>query len=49
MNGITVDGVHGTVLDGVSVSGAKLDGIRVQARRDRDQELRRRHAREPDR
>ena len=26
-NGITVDGVHGTVLDGVSVSGAKLDGI----------------------
>ena len=29
-NGITVDGVHGTVLDGVSVSGAKLDGIEVQ-------------------
>ena len=28
-NGITVDGVHGTVLDGVSVSGAKLDGIHV--------------------
>ena len=30
MNGITVDGVHGTVLDGVSVSGAKLDGIHVR-------------------
>jgi len=28
-NGITVDGVHGTVLEGVSVSGAKLDGIHV--------------------
>jgi parallel beta-helix repeat protein len=28
-NGITVDGVHGTVLDGVSVSGAELDGIHV--------------------
>ena len=31
-NGITVDGVHGTVLDGVSVSGAKLDGIHVASR-----------------
>jgi nitrous oxidase accessory protein NosD len=30
-NGITVDSVHGTVLDGVSVSGARLDGIEVQA------------------
>jgi parallel beta-helix repeat protein len=29
-NGITVDGVHGTVLDGVTVSGAKLDGIHVR-------------------
>ncbi len=29
-NGITVEGVHGTVLDGVSVSGAKLDGIHVR-------------------
>ncbi len=29
-NGITVDGVHGTVLDRVSVSGAKLDGIHVR-------------------
>ena len=29
-NGITVDGVRGTVLDGVSVSGAKLDGIHVR-------------------
>lgn len=29
-NGITVDGVHGTILDGVSVSGAKLDGIHVR-------------------
>ena len=29
-NGITVDSVHGTVLDGVSVSGAKLDGIHVR-------------------
>ncbi|HEY4347392.1 MAG TPA: right-handed parallel beta-helix repeat-containing protein [Gaiellaceae bacterium] len=28
--GITVDGVRGTVLDGVSVSGAKLDGIHVR-------------------
>ncbi len=28
-DGITVDGVHGTVLDGVSVAGAKLDGIHV--------------------
>jgi parallel beta-helix repeat protein len=30
VNGITVDGVHGTVLDGVSVSGARLDGIHVR-------------------
>jgi hypothetical protein len=30
VNGITVESVHGTVLDGVSVSGAKLDGIHVQ-------------------
>jgi hypothetical protein len=30
-NGITVDGVHGTVLDGVSISGAKLDGIHVRS------------------
>jgi hypothetical protein len=30
LNGITVDNVHGTVLDGVSVSGAKLDGIHVR-------------------
>ncbi|HXY86027.1 MAG TPA: right-handed parallel beta-helix repeat-containing protein [Gaiellaceae bacterium] len=30
VNGITVDNVHGTVLDGVSVSGAKLDGIHVR-------------------
>jgi nitrous oxidase accessory protein NosD len=29
-NGITVEGVHGTVLDGVSVSGSKLDGIHVR-------------------
>jgi hypothetical protein len=29
-NGITVYGVHGTVLDGVTVSGAKLDGIHVR-------------------
>jgi hypothetical protein len=29
-NGITVEGVHGTVLDGVSVSGARLDGIHVR-------------------
>ena len=29
-NGITVDGVHGTTLDGVSISGAKLDGIHVR-------------------
>jgi nitrous oxidase accessory protein NosD len=29
-NGISVYGVHGTVLDGVSVSGAKLDGIHVR-------------------
>jgi hypothetical protein len=30
-NGITVDGYHGTTLDGVSVSGAKLDGIHVRS------------------
>lgn len=30
-NGITVDGVHGTVLDKVTVQGAKLDGIHVRA------------------
>ncbi len=30
VNGITVYGVHGTVLDGVSISGAKLDGIHVR-------------------
>ena len=30
-NGITVDGVHGTVLDNVTVQGAKLDGIHVRA------------------
>jgi hypothetical protein len=30
-NGITVDGVHGTVLDGVSVSRAMLDGIHVRS------------------
>ena len=29
-NGITVEGVRDTVLDGVSVSGAKLDGIHVR-------------------
>ncbi len=29
-NGITVEGVHGTMLDGVSVSGSKLDGIHVR-------------------
>lgn len=29
-NGITVEGVRNTVLDGVSVSGAKLDGIHVR-------------------
>jgi len=29
-NGITVERVHGTVLDGISVSGAKLDGIHVR-------------------
>ena len=29
-NGITVDGVRGTVLDGVTVTGAKLDGIHVR-------------------
>jgi hypothetical protein len=28
-DGITVEGVHGTVLDGVAVSGARLDGIHV--------------------
>jgi hypothetical protein len=30
-NGITVDSVRGTTLDGVSVSGAKLDGIHVRS------------------
>jgi hypothetical protein len=30
-NGIAVDGVHGTVLDHVTVQGAKLDGIHVRA------------------
>ena len=30
-NGITVDGVDGTVLDNVTVQGAKLDGIHVRA------------------
>ncbi len=29
-NGITIDGVHGTVLDGVRISGAELDGIHVR-------------------
>jgi parallel beta helix pectate lyase-like protein len=29
-NGITVDGVHGTVIDGVTVQGATLDGIHVR-------------------
>ena len=28
-DGISVTGVHGTILDGVSVSGARLDGIHV--------------------
>jgi hypothetical protein len=28
-DGISITGVHGTVLDGVSVSGARLDGIHV--------------------
>jgi parallel beta helix pectate lyase-like protein len=31
MNGITVDSVRGTVLDGVSISGARLDGIHVRS------------------
>ena len=31
MNGITVDGVSGTVLDNVTVQGAKSDGIHVRA------------------
>jgi nitrous oxidase accessory protein NosD len=30
LNGITVDHVRGTVLDGVTVQGAKLDGIHVR-------------------
>jgi hypothetical protein len=30
-NGITVDGFNGTKLDGVSVSGARLDGIHVRS------------------
>jgi Right handed beta helix region len=30
VNGITVDGVHGTVIDGVTVTGPKLDGIHVR-------------------
>jgi nitrous oxidase accessory protein NosD len=30
-NGITVDGYSGTTLEGVSVSGAKLDGIHVRS------------------
>jgi len=30
-DGITIEGVRDTVLDGVSVSGAKLDGIHVRA------------------
>jgi len=30
VNGITIDGYRGTMLDGVSVSGAKLDGIHVR-------------------
>jgi len=30
VNGITVDGPHGTVLDHVTVSGAQLDGIHVR-------------------
>ena len=29
-NGISVYGVHGTVIDGVAISGAKLDGIHVR-------------------
>src|SRR5439155_4794225 len=29
-NGITVDGVHNTVLDGVTVQGPRLDGIHVR-------------------
>jgi hypothetical protein len=29
-NGITVDGVRGTVVDGVTVQGSKLDGIHVR-------------------
>src|SRR5262249_39383261 len=29
-NGITVDGHHGTTIENVSVSGAKLDGIHVR-------------------
>jgi hypothetical protein len=29
-NGISIDGVHGTVIDGVTVQGAKLDGIHVR-------------------
>jgi hypothetical protein len=29
-NGITVDGVRGTVIDGVTVQGAKLDGIHIR-------------------
>jgi hypothetical protein len=29
-NGISIEGYHDTVLDGVSVSGAKLDGIHVR-------------------
>jgi Right handed beta helix region len=29
-NGITVDGVHNTILDNVTVEGAKLDGIHVR-------------------
>jgi parallel beta helix pectate lyase-like protein len=30
-NGITVDGARGTVLDGVTVQGARLDGIHVRS------------------
>ena len=30
-NGITISGVRGTVLDGVTVQGAKLDGIHVRS------------------
>jgi hypothetical protein len=29
-NGVTVDGVHGTVIDGVTITGSKLDGIHVR-------------------